>query len=62
MSLMKCPYCGREYSMRACRPLIPIHEFPEPSLVCPGSNQYPRNAESDRRPLWKDDQDLQDKP
>lgn len=23
--------------------------------ICPGSGQYPRNADSDKRPLWKDE-------
>jgi Rad3-related DNA helicase len=73
MAIMKCPYCGREYSQRACKPLIPAHSFvsnnprvmtaavlnsgaSEEEIRCPGSGQVPRNAESDRRPLWKDEQ------
>lgn len=69
---MKCPHCGREYSQRACRPLIPQHTFTTNNardmsakalecgadceeIVCPGTGQHPRNAESDRRPLWKDE-------
>jgi len=56
-SIMKCPHCGREYSQRACRPLIPNHDFE--SKPCPGNGQTPRNAASDRRPLWKDDPELQ---
>jgi hypothetical protein len=67
MAIMKCPYCGREYSQRACRPLIPSHALNSPAHMsaaaldagaseeeCPGSGQTPRNAESDRRPLWRD--------
>ena len=72
MSMMKCPYCGREYSQRACKPLVPDHGFivkaasqmsvealesgaSEEYQACPGSGQFPRNAETDMRPLWKDD-------
>jgi hypothetical protein len=59
MSVMKCPHCGREYSPQACKPLIPTHDWPPPCrAVCPGSGQIPRNAETDRRPLWKDDPEL----
>jgi hypothetical protein len=69
MSIMLCPHCGRLYSARACRPLIPEHTIAElrkndqpmsdikevmTPTKCPGSGQVPRNAESDRRPLWKD--------
>ncbi len=56
-SLMKCPHCGREYSARACRPLIPSHEIHGPlvNMRCPGSGQTPRNAASDKRILWKDE-------
>ena len=54
--MMKCPHRGREYSDRACRPLIPTHDYPKLARqVCPGSGQQPRNAESDMRPLWKDE-------
>lgn len=63
MSIMKCPNCGREFSARACKPLVPEHMVPEKrtfdpklkSLVCPGSGQTPRNAESGVRPLWRDE-------
>lgn len=71
MSVYMCPFCGRQYSARACKPLIPTHVFvtsglrhmsaaalesgaAEEEMECPGSGQTPRNAESDRRPLWKD--------
>lgn len=56
MSIMKCPHCGREYSSRARKPLIPTHDYPPTCRsVCPGSGQTPRNAETDFRPLWKDE-------
>ena len=72
MSIMKCPHCGREYSARACRPLIPTHRFVvknpsqmsaaaleagavEEDIQCPGSGQGPRNALSDKRPLWSEE-------
>lgn len=70
-NIYKCPHCGREYSSRACKPLIPDHDFIaraasqmsgaamdsgayEELVKCPGSGQTPRNAQSDKRPLWKD--------
>lgn len=57
-NIVKCPHCGREYHIRACRPLIPTHDFPVPCRsVCPGSGQNPRGL-ADLRPLWKDDPDL----
>jgi hypothetical protein len=56
MAIMKCPHCGREYSAKACKPLVPKHGLcAERITVCPGSGQVPRNAETDRRPLWKDE-------
>jgi len=63
MSIMKCPHCGREYSQRACRPLVPVHKIKQYNShtcdkrleQCPGSGQVPRNAETDMRPLWKDE-------
>jgi hypothetical protein len=31
MSIMKCPHCGHEYSLRACKHgMIPPHAFPAP--------------------------------
>ena len=52
--LYMCPYCG-EISGRLKFSLIRIHHFPLLSgEKCPGSEQIPRNPESDRRPLWKD--------
>lgn len=57
-SLM-CPYCGMvfEASMAYENPfgpgLVPWHTFHR-MAECPGSNQRPRNPESDRRPLWSE--------
>lgn len=51
-----CPHCGWRYA-GSSDGLVPIHKWePEPgkSTRCPGSEQSPRNPESDRRPLWKD--------
>ncbi len=71
MSIYHCPHCDREFSASgytaaavpvACKPLTPIHSWTAPddkSYRCPGSEQTPRNAESDRRPLWKDDPEIQ---
>jgi len=43
-----CPHCGKltKVSKRGCWP----HKYLGDR--CPGSNQIPRNAESDRRELW----------
>ncbi len=66
MAIMMCPHCGREFSEKACKPLVPSHLFDfekkthrVKSLTtsvreCPGSDEQPLNAESDMRPLWKD--------
>ena len=61
MSLLKCPCCGWNYdpdeyaSAYAPRELVPHHAHPYPGgSWCPGSDQHPRNPETDRRPLWKD--------
>lgn len=60
----KCPHCGWMYdpadpelqNQSPVVALVPEHNYPPTeSAVCPGSNQIPRNALSDRRPLWKDD-------
>jgi hypothetical protein len=55
VTMLMCPQCGRlfERDELVRRELIPEH--PEAMGVicgCPGSRQAPRNAESDRRPLW----------
>ncbi len=56
MTQYKCPHCGKLYQMAECTPLIPTHDYPPLCRsVCPGSGQHPRNAMSDRRPLWKDE-------
>lgn len=60
--LYKCPHCGFEYRPADAHwasqhpwDAVPTHDFPKPCrAVCPGSGQHPRNAASDRRPLWKD--------
>lgn len=61
MSRYKCPHCGWEYDpnqypavLLPCE-LVPHHAYPSPDGTwCPGTEQHPRNAETDRRPLWKD--------
>ena len=51
-SPMKCQHCGRIYpNLRTA--LIPRHKLALEN--CPGSGQHSRNAESDKRPLWKDE-------
>ena len=62
--MLMCPHCGWQYDPQKFskpgddgRPfaLVPTHDFPKPARqVCPGTEQHPRNPESDRRPLWKD--------
>lgn len=64
-----CPYCGWKFDVREnlvpSHVLTVYHPSEmsaaalesgasEESIDCPGSGQYPRNALSDRRPLWKD--------
>lgn len=58
----KCPHCGEIFHAPRCRDgLIPTHDFPRLTRrVCPGSGNAPRNAMSDRRPLWKDIQEAGD--
>jgi len=54
-----CPHCGWQFDARESR-LVPSHKwldarnFAEGDL-CPGIGQVPRNPESDKRPLWKDE-------
>lgn len=49
-----CPHCGEIFT-RLTNELIPTHDWPRPCRqVCPGSGQVPRNPDSDKRPLWKD--------
>lgn len=64
---LMCPHCGWQYDPDEQRKrlakdqpspcdLVPTHDFPEfCRSVCPGSKQHPRNALTDRRPLWKDE-------
>ena len=62
--MLMCPYCGWKYDPQSFsepgddgRPfaLVPTHAAMSPAeITCPGSEQHPRNPESDRRPLWKD--------
>ncbi len=58
MTKLKCPHCGWEYTPTADGDYylnVPNHSWPPLARqVCPGSAQHPRNAEADRRPLWKD--------
>lgn len=57
-----CPHCGRLFTYAECGRAdiagkIPDHAFPWTPVggrLCPGSGQQPRNPESDRRPLWKE--------
>ena len=53
-----CPHCGWRFdALLAKDGAVPVHKWePEPrrSVRCPGSEQAPRNLESDKRPLWKD--------
>lgn len=59
-----CPHCGWRFDALLAHQnkfgagLVPEHAYPRYGPVggrlCPGSNQNPRNPESDRRPLWKD--------
>lgn len=62
-SPLMCPHCGMTYlydevphHLRSVLGnLVPEHFADEgPPGRCPGSWQNPRNAETDRRPLWKD--------
>lgn len=62
-TLLKCPHCGWTYDPEDAAnkyrdfvyELVPTHDFPPPfRAVCPGTNQHPRNAETDLRLLWKD--------
>lgn len=61
--IVKCPHCGREYSLRAMKSgLMPTHDFPVMCRqVCPGSGQIPRGL-ADRRPLWKDEKPAPEAP
>lgn len=45
-----CPHCGAEVEIHDS--LTEFHNWGFAQVVCPGSGQNPRNAESDGRPLW----------
>jgi len=55
-----CPHCGWRFDALLAHDnsgLVPHHAYPPTPVggrLCPGSDQAPRNPESDRRPLWKD--------
>ncbi len=55
---LMCPHCGRRFSQRQrVNGLVPKHELTRGEyyqIWCPGSEQNPRNAETDKRVLWKD--------
>jgi len=70
MSDYKCPHCGWTYDPAVSgHGLVPWHQVrnddPGSEHVvdrakgiarpCPGYQQVPRNAESDRRPLWSEE-------
>lgn len=59
-----CPHCGLIVDKLNRVRLIPIHSVRGYStgMTCPGSQQHPRNAESDKRPLWKDLPESEDPP
>lgn len=63
MALLKCPHCGMTYRredvpwhLRSVDNLVPEHFTANHPERCPGSWQAPRNAESDRRPLWSEEE------
>ena len=49
-----CPHCGHVPAWLYLFRFIPEHTYL--GRKCPGSGQYPRNCETDRRPLWKDEE------
>lgn len=52
-SNMMCPHCGELFDLKEPDYLIPYHDHLKPlRVLCPGSKQNPRCAESDRRLLW----------
>lgn len=48
--MLMCPHCGWMFVEDR---VVPAHRWK--LRTCPGSGQVPRNPESDRRPLWKDE-------
>lgn len=58
MSKLMCPYCGWTYDPSINGDgydLVPNHWYKAED--CPGQQQHPRNADSDKRPLWRDEQE-----
>ncbi len=53
LASMMCPHCGLTPVPLLKVGLTAVHEFE--AMTCPGSEQNPRNALADRRPLWKDE-------
>jgi hypothetical protein len=60
-TMLICPFCGWKYRPREYQPalspheFVPHHPYPQPGgSWCPGTEQHPRNPETDRRRLWKD--------
>jgi len=54
-----CPHCGEVFEGWPNGGLIPFHDYPKPGrAVCPGSQQNPRNPESDGRPLWNGESNM----
>lgn len=56
MARMMCPHCGWTYDPSINGEgydFVPNHWFK--AVDCPGQQQHPRNAESDKRPLWRDE-------
>lgn len=49
-----CPHCGWRFDIARGR-LVPPHGCEGHAVQCPGTGQNPRNPESDKRPLWKDE-------
>lgn len=52
MAMGMCPHCGVISRLKLS--LTPIHGYEDETgyRTCPGSQQNPRNAESDGRVLW----------
>lgn len=56
LAVYKCPHCGWEYDPSINGwgyDLVPDHLTD--NRPCPGQQQKPRNAESDKRPLWSEE-------
>lgn len=58
-SKYKCPHCGWTYDPSKHEDgfsFVPDHlaDSYDRLMSCEGALEHPRNAESDRRPLWKD--------